>query len=44
VINIVLFFLESKKFVANESNFTLTAAFAFAVPVFFDIGGAGYKS
>jgi hypothetical protein len=34
IINIVLFFLESRKFIANEGSYTFTAALAFAVPVF----------
>jgi len=43
VVNIVLFFLEARKFVAGEGNYTLTAAFAFAVPVFIILALRGIK-
>jgi hypothetical protein len=41
IINLVLFFLETKKFVPNEGTFDLTAVFAMFIPVvlFFAIRG-----
>lgn len=43
VVNIVLFFLETRKFIAREGNYDLTAAFAFAVPVFLILALRGIK-
>lgn len=43
IINIVLFFVESKKYVAGEGNYDLTAAFAFAVPVFLFLAMRGIR-
>lgn len=43
VVNIILFFLESRKFVAGEGNYTLTSAFAFVVPVFLFLALRGIK-
>jgi glucan phosphoethanolaminetransferase (alkaline phosphatase superfamily) len=43
VINIVLFFLESRKYVAGEGNYDLTAALAFAVPVFLILALRGIR-
>lgn len=43
IINIVLFFVESRKFVAGEGNYDLTAAIAFAVPVFLILALRGIR-
>jgi hypothetical protein len=43
IVNIVLFFLESRKFVAGEGNYDLTAAIAFAVPVFLFLAMRGIR-
>ena len=43
IVNIILFFLESKKFVAGEGNYDLTAALAFAVPIFLILALRGIK-
>lgn len=44
IINIVLFFVEIKKFVPAESNFNFTCVLAFAVPVFLILAFRGvYK-
>lgn len=43
IVNIILFFLESRKFVAGEGNYDLTAAFAFAVPVFLFLAMRGIR-
>jgi hypothetical protein len=34
IINIVLFILETRKFMKGEGNYDITAAFAFVVPIF----------
>lgn len=39
--NIVLYFLETKKFVPGESSFDLTCIFAFIVPVFLFLASRG---
>lgn len=43
IVNIVLFFLETRKFVAGEGNYDLTAVFAFAVPVFLILALRGIR-
>ena len=43
VVNIVLFFLESRKFVAAKGNYDLSAIFVFAVPVFLILALRGIK-
>lgn len=43
IINIVLFFLETRKFVQGESNYDLTAALAFAVPIFLILAMRGIR-
>jgi hypothetical protein len=43
IVNIVLFFLESRKFVAGEGNYDLTAALAFVVPVFLILAMRGIR-
>lgn len=43
IVNIVLFFLETRKFVAGEGNYDITAAFAFAVPVFLFLAMRGIR-
>lgn len=43
IVNIVLFFLETRKFVAGEGNYDLTAAIAFAVPIFLILAIRGIR-
>jgi hypothetical protein len=43
IVNLVLFFLESRKFVPGEGNYDLTAAIAFAVPVFLFLAMRGIR-
>jgi hypothetical protein len=43
VVNIILLFLESRKFVAGEGNYDLTAAFALVVPIFLILAMRGIK-
>jgi hypothetical protein len=43
IVNLVLFFVESRKYVAGEGNYDLTAAIAFAVPVFLILAMRGIR-
>ena len=43
ILNIVLFFLESKKFVPGEGSYDLTAIFAIIVPVFLFMAMRGIR-
>ncbi|HEY8893285.1 MAG TPA: DUF4293 domain-containing protein [Niastella sp.] len=43
VINLVLFFTQTKKFVPGEGNYNLTAIFAIVVPVFLILAMRGIK-
>jgi hypothetical protein len=43
IVNLVLFFVESRKFVAGEGNYDLTAALAFAVPIFLFLAMRGIR-
>lgn len=43
VVNLVLFFLETKKFVPGKGNFTLTSAIAFAIPIFLILALRGIR-
>ena len=43
VVNLVLFYLETKNFVAGKGNFSLSAAFALSVPVFLILALRGIK-
>lgn len=43
VLNIVLFFLETRKFVPGEGNYDLTAALALVVPVFLILAMRGIR-
>jgi hypothetical protein len=43
IINIILFFVESRKYVAGEGNYDITAAIAFAVPIFLILALRGIR-
>ena len=43
IINLVLFFTQTKKFVPGESSYNLTAIFAIVVPVFLILAMRGIK-
>jgi formate-dependent nitrite reductase membrane component NrfD len=43
IVNLVLFFVESRKYVAGEGNYDLTAAIAFAVPIFLILAMRGIR-
>lgn len=43
IINIVLFFVESRKYIAGEGNYDLTAAIVFAVPIFLILALRGIR-
>jgi hypothetical protein len=43
IVNLILFFVESRKFVAGEGNYDLTAAIAIAVPVFLILAMRGIR-
>lgn len=43
IINLVLFFVETRKYVVGEGNFDLTAAIAFAVPIFLFLALRGIR-
>ena len=43
IVNLVLFFVESRKFVPGEGNYDLTAALAIAVPVFLILAMRGIR-
>lgn len=44
IINLVLFFTQTKKFVPGEGNYNLTAIFAIVVPVFLILAMRGIKN
>ena len=44
VINIILFYLETRKFVAGEGNYSITAVLVFLVPVFFVLAARGINA
>ena len=43
ILNLVLFFMQTKKFVPGEGNYSLTAIFAIIVPVFLILATRGIK-
>ena len=43
IINLVLFFTQTKKFVPGEGNYNLTAIFAIVVPIFLILAMRGIK-
>jgi hypothetical protein len=43
ILNLVLFFMQTKKFVPGEGNYSLTAIFAIIVPVFLILALKGIK-